>query len=425
MPTKTTPPTPPAPAPPPAERATAGWIALAAAAFAASELLAAVLVGRFFDWGRAEGLLFLAFRPWPLLALAIAASRFAATSRVATYAAALLLAAGAESLLLLTLGGWPWTEAGRGLAAGAGVALLFDLAVLAGRRWGGKLGRWAAAALLAVLLVVPGPRRPYDAFVLAEPASPPDAPRPKAMLMTGLPLVWGESGPFDPASRPAVAYQALQSEYDFVLLDTLEAKTLSQAPLLFLAQPHRLSPAELTSLDSWIRGGGRALILADPALVWPSELPLGDIRRPPPVHLLEPLLAHWGLVVDGPATPGRAVVRAGERRLTVEAPGSVRSAGLVARRGIGRGRVILVADADLLRDDLWAPLGPARHQRTSDNPLLIAQWLDELIGLQRRWTLGEVAWSRSGSPVQAMAAGLLPIALTAAAGFLLRRRRRC
>ena len=39
-------------------------------------------------------------------------------------------------------------------------------------------------------------------------------------------------------------------------------------------------------------------ILTDPVLVWPSELALSDIRRPPPVGLLGPLLTHWGLRLE-------------------------------------------------------------------------------------------------------------------------------
>jgi hypothetical protein len=86
------------------------------------------------------------------------------------------------------------------------------------------------------------------------------------MLMTGLPIVWGEAGPFDPASKPAAAYVELQREFAFRPVDVLDADSLGRGKLLFLAQPQRLAPAELAALDAWIRGGGRALILTDPML---------------------------------------------------------------------------------------------------------------------------------------------------------------
>jgi hypothetical protein len=62
------------------------------------------------------------------------------------------------------------------------------------------------------------------------------------------------------------------------------------------------------------------------------------------------------------------------------------------------GRVGLVADADLLRDDLWAapsPRGTERHLRLSDNPLIVAGWLDRLAGVERRRAARQVHWRRA------------------------------
>jgi hypothetical protein len=241
-----------------------------------------------------------------------------------------------------------------------------------------------------------------------------EADKPDIMLMTGLPIVWGEAGPFDPGSRPALAYRALQEEFDVALVDTIAAD--APAGILLLAQPQRLAPEELVALDAWVRGGGRALIFADPVLAWPSGLPLGDIRRPPPAHLLGPLLTHWGLTLEAPAAAKRREETVGPLRLAMEAPGRFAAAPSscrirpewLARCRIEAGRAILIADADLFRDDLWSPEG----RRTADNPLLIAGWLDELAGVRRERRLAPaaaeapVAWIVAATAALLVAAGI-------------------
>ena len=389
-------------------RASAFWPLAGAAAFAAAELAAALTLGRFFDWGRAEALLFLAFRPWLLLLAAWLAARAPWRERAAFYASALALAAVSESLLLVGLGGAPWREALRGFAAGAALAALFDLLVQLGGRLSGRLGRAVAAAAGAALLIVPGALRPFEAMVLGDTRATEAAMKPELVLMTGLPLVWGEGGPFDPASRPAAAYSALQREFAVRPIDYLDAAALGRARLLLLAQPRLLEPAELVALDDWVRAGGRALILADPALEWPTRLPLGDLRRPPPVSLLGPLLGHWGLRLDRAPAPGLSIrhLRDGGvvRRLTTFSEGRfapvgpdcrTAMAGLLAACAIGGGRALLVADADLLRDDLWTapgPRGAERHARTADNPLVVASRLDRLAGIERPRADRPVRW---------------------------------
>ncbi|HEX8511820.1 MAG TPA: hypothetical protein VF688_01795 [Allosphingosinicella sp.] len=233
--------------------------------------------------------------------------------------------------------------------------------------------------------------------------------------MTGLPLVWGEKGPFDPASRPAVAYAELSEEFDFRPVDVLDPATLARGRFLFLAQPKRLAPAELTALDAWIRKGGRALMLNDPILAWPSELPLGDIRRPPPTGLLSPLLAHWRLTLEPPAQTGEAEARWNGRRILLDSPGRLRSSSTdcivdeeewSALCRLGRGTVRIVADADLMRDSLWTS--------GADNPAVVGEWLDELVGRPR-----PVDWTGTwGRPAAAVLALLIII------GLLLSRRRK-
>jgi hypothetical protein len=202
------------------------------------------------------------------------------------------------------------------------------------------------------------------------------------MLMTGLPRVWGEKGAFDPDSRPAAAYAELGKTFDFRPVDVLDPATLGRGRMLFLAQPQRLAPAELAALDGWVRSGGRALVLTDPLLTWPSELPPGDIRRPPTAGLLAPLLDHWSLELRPPAEAGEVEARWNERRLLLDSPGRLRSSSpqcivdegdLTALCRLGTGQARVVADADLMRDSLW-------KWQTTENPAVVAEWLYELGG---------------------------------------------
>jgi hypothetical protein len=416
----------------------AGGVLVAAGAFAAAELAAGLLIGQFFALGRAEAVLFLIFRPWLLLAAAMLVARRPWRERLSFYAAALILAAAAETALLLALGAAdPWAEMLRGLAAGLGVAAIADLLVQAGRRRWPPLGLPLAALVFGLLFVTLGGRG-YEAVVLGETAPRPAAPqRPPLLLMTGLPLIWGEGGAFDPASRPAAAYRLLEREYDVRPIDAIEPPALAGARLMLLAQPRLLAPEELVTLDGWVRDGGRILILTDPRLSWPSRFPPGDARRPPEAGLLSPLLTHWGLRLDPPTGAGeeQVVERVGDRRLRLESPGLFAATGpacrvaapaALARCRIGSGEAMLVADADLLRDGLWtvesAARGAERHLRTADNPILVADWLDRLAGQPRTRRDPPVSWLDSAKDRGfALFSGAIPIALALLAGLGLRR----
>ena len=406
-----------------------------AAAFAVAELAAGLLAGGYFagGWERAEALLFLAFRPWLLLAAAVAVAAWRPPSRFALYGLALLIAGAGESLLLLRLGGEPWIEMLRGWAAGAALLVPFELAIQSGRRVGGPKGRWTAAVLLALLMLVPGAQRPYERIALGPTAAAPAAERPPLVAMTSLPLVWGVGGAFDPDSRPAAAWQALRHEFDPRPVDYLDAEALAGERLLLLAQPRLLAPEELAMLDAWVRGGGRALILVDPALVWPGAPAPGDVRRPAGSNMLAPLMAHWGIALEPPARPRVAVIGhdagRGRRRLRLVGRGRLvagdsrcaAEADFVLACRIGAGAAIVVADADLLHDATWTgpgERGTERHARTSDNPLALADWLDRLAGIERPRTAGTVRWTEpAASRRAALLIALLPIlAALAAAG---------
>jgi hypothetical protein len=121
-----------------------------------------------------------------------------------------------------------------------------------------------------------------------------------------------------------------------------------------MAHPQAQTAENLVALDDWVRGGGRLLLLADPLLEWPSERPLGDPLRPPPMFMDTGLLAHWGLRLDAPDQRGPAVRRLADFDVLTVSPGrlvgrcAISADALVAQCRIGKGEAIVVADADLL-----------------------------------------------------------------------------
>ena len=389
---------------------------------------------------RAEALDVLAVRPWLLVPLALAAGRLSLPWRVSGYAGFLLLAGVTESLYLIGIGNPdPWPKMVRGWAAAILLLAPVDLALHLARRTRTGWAPILLAAGILLLFALPAALAPYRAIVVGAAADRPAQTKPELLLMTALPIVWGEGGAFDPHSRPALAYRALQEAFAIRPIDSLDARTLGGARLLLLAHPRWLAPAELIAVDDWARGGGRILILTDPQLQWPTDLPLGDIRRPPPIGLLKPLLDHWGLAIAG-VQPGQRVVFNGQRRLVFDHPGRFVSRVAAACRVIrayraecrlGAGRATLIADADLLRDDLWSAPGPdgdTRHRRLADNPLALANMLDRLSGFEREPVRAAVRWaSPTMSPRRALILAILPLlgvlaAALAASGLLHRRR---
>ncbi len=230
--------------------------------------------------------------------------------------------------------------------------------------------------------------------------------KPKLGLMTSLPLRWGEGelgAILDPASKPLPAYQSLESEYRISLIDGVDAKSLKGIDVLMMAQPRALSPAEFTALDGWIRDGGSALILADPALAWESMHPLGDKRRPLFTSLMSPLFSHWGLdlvlPMEGEGEEEKTVLRqiSGQAVQTVTAGawqprGGAKAAqcaisdeAMIAQCLVGKGRAILIADADLLEAEFWQGTGMRVVSGNDDfgNMALIKQYLRQIADLQQ------------------------------------------
>jgi hypothetical protein len=179
--------------------------------------------------------------------------------------------------------------------------------------------------------------------------------RPPLLLLTSLPLVFSEQFSLHGGGSPAL--KALESRYRVVPISVTSPADLAKGRLLLMAHPLAQTAENLVALDDWVRGGGRVLLLADPMLEWPSERPLGDPLRPPPMFMDTGLLAHWGVRLAAPDRRGRALRRLAGFDVLTDSPGAlsghcdISSDRLVARCGVGRGRVTIVADADLLDVD--------------------------------------------------------------------------
>jgi hypothetical protein len=176
--------------------------------------------------------------------------------------------------------------------------------------------------------------------------------RPRLLLLTSLPLVFGEE--FSLETGGSLALTALERRYLVEPISTSAAAELAKGRLLLMAQPQAQSPENLVALDRWVRGGGRLLLLADPALEWPSQRPLGDALRPPPMFMDTGLLSHWGLRLDAPEERGPAIGKVLVRIVETESPGSLHGKcrigadRLTAHCRIGKGQATIIADADLI-----------------------------------------------------------------------------
>jgi hypothetical protein len=191
-------------------------------------------------------------------------------------------------------------------------------------------------------------------------------------LFTSLPVMWSEAGDIATELRgqanPHWAKAALARRGALVPLDALAGPgghaPLGQLGRLVMAQPRPLSPQENVALDSWVRGGGRLLLLADPALTEESALAIGDPRRPQAVVLLSPILKRWGLELrfDEAQQFGETAREVMGTAIPVNLPGQFVSEGqpncrlwgegLAVTCAIGKGRVVALADAAVLeRED--------------------------------------------------------------------------
>lgn len=204
-----------------------------------------------------------------------------------------------------------------------------------------------AAAILALALAI--------GWIARGPkhlAPRPPSARPTLLLLTSLPLMFGEHFSLNQNGSPALA--ALQTRYRVVPISVADPVELAKGRLLLMAHPLAQPAEDLVALDKWVRRGGHVLLMADPMLEWPSERPLGDPLRPPPMFMDTGLLAHWGLHLDPPKARGQRRRELGGFEVTTMSPGRL-SGGcrisadqLVAHCAIGKGEAVVVADADVL-----------------------------------------------------------------------------
>lgn len=267
-------------------------------------------------------------------------------------------------------------------------------------QWQRPARRWAKAAL--VLFVVLGWfLGSHMALAALYAVSPPSSARPLVAMMTSLPMRWSGGGDLPTmlarGTEPAPALAALEESFRVDLVDSLVHPPVAPDAVLLLAHPRALAPEELVAIDAFVRMGGRAVILADALSGWPIDYPLGDPRNPPVTSLLTPLLDHWGITL-GAATPGetkpKAVWQDGYRLLLFSAGRfsrlprrcSIYAQRQIARCPIGRGRVWLVGDADLLFAPLWRPLiDGAAHLNRADNLQWLILRLDGKAESRRAW----------------------------------------
>lgn len=252
-------------------------------------------------------------------------------------------------------------------------------------------------------------------------------------LMSALPLFWAEG--VTPGRIVAGEGGGRSPLVDLIharAVDHIDGASLRRLDTLILAQPRLLQPAELVALDDWIRRGGKAVIFADPLLEWPSDLPLGDPRRAPLTSLLDPLLLHWGLRLEPVAhghdgidrrmlSTGHMLMMADASRFVPEGKTACTFAdgGFMALCSIGKGRVRLVADADLLDERLWLA-----DPQWADRPEAYAS---DIVPLLTVWAIDPFAMPREATPrrvkddatlISGLRWGLLAALLWAGLGWL-------
>ncbi len=229
-------------------------------------------------------------------------------------------------------------------------------------------------------------------------------PAPRLAIVSGVPIEW--SGPadmmaiLDNSAQRSPLLPALDERFSVVRPDIIDAARLKCVDVLLLAHPRALQPAELVAIDHWVRDGGHALILADPLLSWPPDYPIGDRRNPPITSLLTPMLGHWGLALEPPASDGDDVFMAGDYRVHALSTGRFRTTGrncsiaLAGRSAdcrLGKGRAILIADVDLLNPVLWSGSGDSAARWREGNLDWIIARINELAGAPRA-ALATPAW---------------------------------
>lgn len=386
---------------------------IAAAAFLLVDLALTFLWGGWVARERLDPLLALPSRMVALLVPLAVARLQGERTRWLAYGLAILAAAGLHLLLMSALAvRVAWLQ----LLVPVGISLVWMLILDQGYRAMGKASGFARVAGWAGLILAPLLAAVIATFALQQAYAAPRSGQ-RVTMITGLPLVWGEGGGditsvLSGDGAPDPAMRALEARFAMTTIDTITTETLPTGTPLLVVHPKALAPAELVALDTWVRDGGRALILADAFLAWEPSFPLGDTRNPPITSLLTPLLDHWGLDLILPAKGEPIVVRqeAGYK-LRFAAPGvfafqgrkgircRISQGGIVADCSVDKGRAILVADADLLDQAQWLASGSGEGDASispalwrSDNIGWIADMLGALGGGQPQRARAQPVW---------------------------------
>ncbi|MGV7121947.1 Gldg family protein [Sphingopyxis sp. 550A] len=310
----------------------------------------------------------------------------------------LLLLPAQAILALLLAGQMPWAQLG---LVGVGAVLVAWLAAHLAR-W--RVGR-AVRGMVALLLI--GVWFAGSHLLLAALYRAPPAAGAPVTMLTGLPLRWSADG--DMAAMIAQgmsddpALQRIEAAGPVRLIDSLIDHPPAPGGTLFLAHPRALAPRELVAVDAFVRGGGRAVILADALSGWPARHPLGDPRNPPVTSLLTPLLDHWGVTLGAaPAGErGPLAIDIDGARLRLFSAGQFERfpATCQAHAGrrilhcrIDRGEAWLVGDADLIFAPLWrAAPDWAAHLRRADT----MEWLAASLWPRGRQAILRPLWIRA------------------------------
>jgi hypothetical protein len=190
-------------------------------------------------------------------------------------------------------------------------------------------------------------------------------------LFTTLPILWSEGSDLAAeisGQAPTHWAKAVLAERGSIQPLDLLSGPPGQAPLdkltrLVIAQPRPLSPQENVALDDWVKAGGHLLLLADPALTEESSYAIGDPRRPQAVVLLSPILTRWGLALrfDDAQAFGEGEREVMDKPVPVNLPGRLVTEGqpncrlwgegLAATCAVGKGRVVVLADAAVLEHE--------------------------------------------------------------------------